>query len=111
MSGMGPRGIMAGFFICTTVLTQVMSNAAAAVLVVPISIAAAESLGVSPYPFAMAIAISASTSFITPVAHPSNILVYGPANYRFTDYARVGGPLLVLIFALTLVMVPMLWPF
>jgi len=110
-SGYGPVGVMAGFFVCTSVLTQVMSNAAAAVLVVPISIAAAEGLGLSPYPFVMTIAISASTSFITPVAHPSNILVYGPANYRFFDYMRVGGPLLVLIFILTLFLVPAVWPF
>jgi len=107
----GPLAVLAGFFVCTTVLTQVMSNAAAAVLVAPISIAAAEGMGLSPYPFAMTIAISASTSFITPVAHPSNILVYGPANYRFLDYARVGGPLLVMIFGLTLFLVPMAWPF
>jgi di/tricarboxylate transporter len=103
--------VMAGFFLCTTVLTQVMSNAAAALLVAPIGITAAQAMGLSPYPFVMAIAISASTSFITPVAHPSNLLVYGPANYRFFDYVRVGGPLLVLIFALTLFLVPMVWPF
>jgi di/tricarboxylate transporter len=111
LSPWGPVGVMAGFFICTTVLTQVMSNAAAAVLLAPISIAAAEGMGLSPYPFVMTIAISASTSFITPVAHPSNILVYGPANYRFFDYARVGGLLLVLIFFLTMLTVPMIWPF
>jgi di/tricarboxylate transporter len=107
----GAVAVMAGFFLCTTVLTQVMSNAAAAVLVAPIGITAAQAMGLSPYPFVMAIAISASTSFITPVAHPSNLLVYGPANYRFFDYVRVGGPLLVLIFALTLFLVPMVWPF
>jgi len=107
----GPLAVMGGFFLCTTVLTQVMSNAAAAVLLAPVGIAAAEAMGLSPYPFVMAVAISASTSFITPVAHPSNLLVYGPANYRFLDYVRVGGPLLVLIFALTLFMVPMVWPF
>jgi di/tricarboxylate transporter len=107
----GPVGVMAGFFLCTTVLTQVMSNAAAAVLVAPISIAAAESMGLSPYPFVMAIAISASASFITPVGHPTNILVYGPGNYRFMDYLRVGGPVLALIFVITLFLVPIFWPF
>ena len=107
----GPLVVMAGFFLCTTVLTQVMSNAAAAVLVAPIGIVAAESLGVSPYPFVMAIAISASTSFITPVGHPTSILVYGPGNYRFTDFMRVGGPLLLLIFAISMILIPILWPF
>ncbi|MFQ5509532.1 MAG: SLC13 family permease [Leptospirillia bacterium] len=111
LSPYGPVGVMAGFFLCTVVLTQVMSNAAAAVLVAPISFSAAVAMGVSPYPFAMAVAISASTSFITPVAHPSNILVYGPGNYRFMDYLRVGGPLLALIFIMTLFLVPMFWPF
>ncbi|MDH5525766.1 MAG: SLC13 family permease [Nitrospirota bacterium] len=110
LAPMGPLVVMGGFFIATTLLTQVMSNAAAAVLVVPIALEAASGMGLSPYPFAMAIAISASTSFITPVAHPANILVYGPGNYRFLDYMRVGGPLLILIFFLTLVLVPMVWP-
>jgi len=107
----GPSGVMAGFFLCTMVLTQVMSNAAAAVLVAPIAIVAAESMGLSPYPFAMAIAISASASFITPIGHPTNILVYGPGNYKFTDYLRVGGPLLALIFLMTMFLVPMVWPY
>ncbi len=111
MAPFGPLGVMAAFFLCTTILTQVMSNAAAAVLVAPISIVAAESMGLSPYPFVMAIAISASASFITPVGHPTNILVYGPGNYRFTDYLRVGGPVLVLIFILTMFLVPVVYPF
>jgi len=81
------------------------------VLVAPIGIVAAESMGLSPYPFVMAIAISASASFITPVGHPTNILVYGPGNYRFSDYLRVGGPVLVLIFILTLFLVPVIYPF
>ncbi len=110
-SGYGPVGVMAGFFVVTAVLTQMMSNAAAAVLVAPIAIAAAQSMGLSPYPFVMAVAISASTSFITPVAHPTNILVYGPGNYRFTDYLKVGGPLLLIIFMMSLFLIPAVWPF
>lgn len=107
----GPIGLMAGFALTTMALTQVMSNAATAVLVAPIAISAAASLGLSPYPFAMAIAISASCSFMTPVSHQANLFVYGPGNYRFMDYARVGGPLVLLLFLLTLVLVPVIWPF
>jgi di/tricarboxylate transporter len=111
LSPFGPDGVMAGFFLCTMLLTQVMSNAACAVLVAPIAISAAGTLGLSPYPFAMTVAIAASCSFITPVSHQANVLVYGPANYRFTDYARVGGPLVLIIFVLTLFLVPAIWPF
>ncbi|MBI5135733.1 MAG: SLC13 family permease [Nitrospirae bacterium] len=111
MGAFGPLGVMMGFFLCTTAVTQLISNAAAAVLVAPIAVAAAEGMGVSPYPFLMTIAIAASASFVTPVSHAANILVYGPGNYRFLDYARVGGPLVVLIFLVTMFLVPVVWPF
>jgi len=92
-------------------LTQVMSNAACVVLVAPIAIATATGLGVSPQPFAMAVAIAASTSFVTPIAHQANLLVYGVGNYRFTDFVRVGGPLAALILLGSLWLVPAIWPF
>ncbi len=108
---MGPRGIMIGLFILTTVLTAFMSNAAAAVLVAPIAIQTAFGIGVSPYAFVMGIAIAASNSFVTPIGHQACILVYGAGGYRFFDYAKVGLPLTVLIWILMIIFLPIFWPF
>ncbi len=107
----GPHVVMGSLFIFTTLITEVMSNAAAAVLLGPIGVAIALGMGVDPHPFMMAIAIGASTTFLTPIGHQANVLVYGVGNYRFTDFGRVGAPLNVLIFILTMLLVPIVWPF
>jgi di/tricarboxylate transporter len=107
----GPYVVLAGLIIFTTVLTEVMSNAAAAVLLAPIGIAIAVGMGFEPYPFLMGIAIGASTTFLTPIGHQSNLLIYGVGNYRFTDFPRVGGPLNVLLFGVAMLVVPVVWPF
>jgi di/tricarboxylate transporter len=107
----GPYVLLATLLVLTTLITQVMSNAAAAVLVAPIGIAIAVGLGFEPYPFLMGIAIAASTAFLTPIGHQSNVLIYGVGNYRFTDFTRVGAPLSLLVVVLTLFLVPMVWPF
>jgi di/tricarboxylate transporter len=107
----GPLVVMASLFLFTTLITEVMSNAAAAVLLAPIGVAIAVALGLEPYPFLMAIAIGASTTFLTPIGHQANVLVYGVGNYRFTDFPRVGLLLNVLIFVVTMIVVPIVWPF
>ncbi len=107
----GPLVLLAGLVLFTTLVTEVMSNAAAAVLLAPIGVAIAVGMGFEPYPFLMGIAIGASTTFLTPIGHQSNVLVYGVGNYRFSDFARVGAPLNLLIFIVTLFLVPMVWPF
>lgn len=107
----GPYVVLAGLIIFTTLLTEVMSNAAAAVLLAPIGIAIAVGMGFEPYPFLMGIAIGASTTFLTPIGHQSNLLIYGVGNYRFTDFPRVGGPLNVLLFGVAMLVVPAVWPF
>lgn len=106
-----PVVVMAALFLFTTLITEVMSNAAAAVLLAPISIAISNSMGIEPYPFLMAVAIGASTTFMTPIGHQSNVLVYGAGNYRFSDFARVGTILNIIIFFAILVVVPFFWPF
>ena len=111
VGGLGPRGIMIGLFILTTILTAFMSNAAAAVLVAPIAIQTAFGIGVAPYAFVMGVAIAASNSFVTPIGHQSCVLVYGPGGYRFFDFAKVGLPLTVLIWILMIIFLPQLWPF
>jgi len=109
--GLGPLMVMAGLFLFTTMITEVMSNAAAAVLLGPIGVAVAVGMGLEPHPFMMAIAIGASTTFLTPIGHQANVLVYGVGNYRFSDFPRVGALLNVLIFIVAMVVIPLFWPF
>lgn len=109
--GYGPLVVMAGLFIFTTLITEAMSNAAAAVLLSPIAIAIAVGMNLQPYPFLMAIAIAASTTFLTPIGHQVNILIYGVGDYRFIDFPRVGGLLNILIFIVAMIVVPLVWPF
>ncbi|MBM3319914.1 MAG: SLC13 family permease [Candidatus Eisenbacteria bacterium] len=107
----GPLVVMASLFLFTTTITEVMSNAAAAVLTAPIGVAIAVAMGLEPHPFLMAIAIGASTTFLTPVGHQANVLVYGVGNYRFADFPRVGALLNLLIFVVTMIVVPIVLPF
>lgn len=108
---LGPLGVLAGLFLMTSLATQVMPTAALVVLMAPIAFTTAVDLGVSPLPFLMSLAIAASASFSSPVSHPANTLVMGPGGYRFVDYLKVGLPLTLVVFAITMLMVPVLWPF
>jgi di/tricarboxylate transporter len=81
----------------TLALTEVVTNNAAAVLVFPIALAAAQEHGLAVRPMALAVAIAASASFLTPIGYQTNTMVYGPGGYRFTDYARLGLPLTLLV--------------
>jgi di/tricarboxylate transporter len=101
--------VLAGFTILTVLLTQPMSNAAAALVVLPIAIKAAESMGANPRAFAIAIMLSASISVLTPF-EPSCILIYGPGKYRFSDFIKVGGGLTLISVILILLLVPLFWP-
>ena len=92
-------------------LSLFLSNTASAVLVAPIAIIAAETQGVSPYPFAVAVLIAASAAFVTPVSTPVVTLVVEPGRYRFTDFVKVGIPLLLLTYGATLVVAPLIFPF
>lgn len=107
----GPLVIMAGLFLLTLAATQFMPNPVVVVLLAPITLTAAETAGASPYPFMMALAFAASSSFISPVGHASNVLVMGPGGYRFGDYVRSGIPLALVLLVLTLLIVPLFWPF
>jgi len=111
IGGAGPLWVMLGIYVLTAAITSVISNAAATVLVIPIAIDAAIAVEASPQPFVMATVIAASTAFILPIGHQVNILIYSPGNYRFSDFARVGTGLTVLIMAVVAVIVPVIWPF
>jgi len=104
-----PRFLLAGFFILTMLLTQPMSNQAAAVVVVPIALETAAHLGLNPRTFAVMIALGASCSFLTPL-EPACLMVYGPGGYKFRDFLKVGTPLTLLIFLVAVLLVPIIWP-
>jgi di/tricarboxylate transporter len=106
----GPLAVMMGIFVMTGLLTEVMSNAAATVLAVPIAIDAARGLGADPRAFVMAIVIAASTSFLMPIGHQVNVLIFGPGGYRFSDYTKVGVWLNIVLFILTATILPLIWP-
>jgi di/tricarboxylate transporter len=107
----GPVAVMMGIFVLTGLLTEVMSNAAATVLAVPIAIDAALGIGVDPHSFVMAIVIAASTSFLMPIGHQVNVLIFGPGGYRFSDYTKVGVWLNLVLLILTALVLPIIWPF
>ena len=110
VGGWGPLAVLAGIYLLTALITQPMSNAAAVVLMVPIAIDAAQSLGASVQPFVLATVIGASTSFLTPVGHKANVLVFGPGGYKFFDFTRAGAPLNIIIFGVMLLTLPVVWP-
>jgi di/tricarboxylate transporter len=107
----GPLALLAGLFVITGVLSQVVSNTATAVLMAPMALQAAVSLGVSPYPLLMTVAVAASSALATPMASPINMLVLGPGAYRFSDFLRTGVIIQVLLLFMTLLVVPLLFPF
>ena len=107
----GPNAMLSILFFLTAGLGLVLSNTASAVLVAPIAIYAAQALGVSPYPFAVAVLIAASAAYSTPVSTPVTTLVVDPGKYRFMDFVKVGVPLLILTYVVTLVIAPMAFPY
>ena len=107
----GPYVMLSIIFFLTAGLGLVLSNTASAVLVAPIAIYAAAALNVSPYPFAVAVLIAASSAYSTPVSTPVVTLVVDPGRYRFTDFVKVGVPLLLLSYLVTLLVAPLVFPF
>jgi di/tricarboxylate transporter len=91
--------------------TQVLSNTATAVIIAPLALITARDLDVSPEPFLMGAAMAASMAFASPVASPVNTLVMGAGNYKFIDYVKVGVPLSLLMFVLSILVIPILFPF
>jgi di/tricarboxylate transporter len=108
---LGPQAVLGALFLATSLFTQVLSNTATTVLVAPIALAAAQTLHVNPQAFMMAVAIAASMAFASPVASPVNTLVMGAGDYRFGDYLKVGLPMIVVMFLVSLLALPILFPF
>jgi di/tricarboxylate transporter len=107
----GPTALLAGLFVISAVLGQVISNMATALIVIPVAVLAATGLGVNPTPVLMCINVACAASFLTPIATPVNLMVMGPAGYAFTDYWRLGSLLMVLFFVVAVFLVPVIWPF
>ena len=111
IGSLGPYALLAGLFVITATLGQLISNMATALIVIPIAAAAALELAVSPQPVLMSVTVAAAASFLTPVATPVNMMVMGPGGYRFGDYWKLGLPLLALFFVVAVFVVPIFWPF
>jgi di/tricarboxylate transporter len=108
---LGSYGVLATFYLLTSVMTELISNNAAAVVLTPIALATALALGVSPMPFIVAVMFAASNSFMTPIGYQTNAFIYGPGGYRFMDFLRVGGPLNLLLVITATFAIPFFFPF
>ena len=109
--GGGPIVFLAGLFLLTACLGQIMSNTATTMLVIPIAMAAATSMGVSPRPILMSLCIAGAASFMTPIATSTNLMVMGPGGYAFGDYWKLGLPLMIWFFVMAVFYVPLIWRF
>jgi di/tricarboxylate transporter len=110
LGSLGSTGLLAGVVVATVLLKELITNNAAVLLIFPIAIATADSIGADPRGFALAVAVAAATSFLTPIGYQTNMMVYGPGGYRFTDYLRLGLPLTAAVVAVILVGIPIIWP-
>ena len=110
LGNLPPFLIIWAIYLLTSVLTELVSNNAVAVVVTPIAIGLATALGINPRPLVVAVMVAASASFATPIGYQTNMLVYGPGGYKFTDFMRVGIPLNLSIGVLASVVIPILWP-
>ena len=109
--GGGPMVFLAGLFLLTACLGQIMSNTATTMIVIPIAMAAATSMGVSPRPILMSLCIAGAASFMTPIATSTNLMVMGPGGYAFGDYWKLGLPLMIWFFVMAVFYVPLIWRF
>jgi di/tricarboxylate transporter len=109
--GLDPEFVLCGFILLTSLSTQLLSNNATAVLLFPIAVSTALALGVDPKPFIIGVCFGASACFATPIGYQTNLLVYGPGRYHFSDYLKLGLPLNLLVLLVSSVFIPVLWPF
>ncbi|MCG8567104.1 MAG: SLC13 family permease [Desulfobacterales bacterium] len=109
--GMNPHWVLFGLIFLSSLCTHVLSNNATAVLLLPIAVSTAQVLGVDPRPFIIGICFGASACFATPIGYQTNLLVYGPGRYRFSDFLKIGMPLNFIVIILSSILIPHFWPF
>jgi di/tricarboxylate transporter len=107
----GPLAALATVYFLVSLFTELITNNAAAVLMFPICLEIARVGNLDSRPFMMTLVLAASASFLTPIGYQTNMMIYGPGGYRFSDFLKVGAPLKLLFFGVTLVLVPIIWPF
>ncbi len=111
LAGHGPVMLLAMFYLITAVFTEAMSNNAAAAILAPIAFTTAASCNIDPRPLLVAITFAASTSFATPIGYKTNTMVYAPGGYRFSDFTRIGVPLNLIFWGISVLLIPLIWPF
>lgn len=109
--GDNPIFVLAGVYFLTMVMTEMITNNAAAIIMFPIAFATANSLGLNFMPFAIAITMAASASFSTPIGYQTNLMVYGPGGYKFNDYFKIGIPLNLMMWIISIIIIPQVWSF
>ena len=109
-NGLNPHIALAAVYLVTILVTEVVTNTAAAILLAPIAIGVAQSLGVDPRPFVVAVMFAGSTSFASPIGYQTNTLVYTAGGYRYMDFVRAGVPLTILYWILAIIFIPYFWP-
>jgi di/tricarboxylate transporter len=110
VGGGGPYAILLGVFLVNAILGQLISNTATALILIPIALSVAAEMGVSPMPLLMCVNVASAAALLTPVATPANIMVKGPGGYEFSDYVKLGFPLLLLYLVVAVFLVPFWWP-
>ena len=110
LDGWGPLAILALIYLVTTIMTEVMSNNATAILMTPIAVSFGQQLGIDPRPLVVAVMFAASASFATPIGYQTNTLVYSAGGYRFSDFLKIGLPLNALMLVTSVLVIPIFWP-
>ncbi len=111
LGGGSPKMVLSMLYITTSILTEMVTNNAAALILWPISLAMANQMGVSWMPFAFAIMMGASASFATPIGYQCNMMVFGPGGYRFSDFLKIGVPMNLIAWVIMSFLIPIMWPF
>jgi di/tricarboxylate transporter len=111
VGGAGPRVLLAGLFFITACITQLIANAAAALMMFPIALAVAAEIGVNPQPLLMGVLVGAHAAFMTPVATPPNLMIYGPGGYQFGDYWKLGLLCVIWFGVVVIIVAPLVWKF
>jgi di/tricarboxylate transporter len=109
LAGFGPLALIGGLWLFTALITQLVGGQVTALIVGPIAVSAAVQLGVNPQAVAVAVAMACSAAFLTPIAHPVNVLMMGPGGYTFSDFFRVGLGLMIVCFVTLLLVMPLFW--